>query len=198
MCDASVDAALRIDTIQYLLSSINELRQSSGAGLKQFGLDQIKCANIAPTIPSAPAPNAGYLWQDSTIGKAGSIVLSTSTTRSVQEAERHLKHELIHAYDAARGNLDPSDCFQQACSEIRAARLSGDCTVSREAKSGNLSIMNSGIGCVNQRAMLAVSNNPMCKAISDRAVEKMMPVCYQDYSPFVAPLYVEGDFHPKK
>lgn len=188
MCDAAVDAALRIDTIRYLMAAVNELRAPNN----YLDRDSIKCVSIPPTPHAA---NAGYLWQNSALGKAGSIVLSNATTNSVQDAERHLKHELVHAYDASRGAIDPSDCFQQACSEIRAARLSGDCTVSREAKSGNISIMNSGIGCVTQRATLAVSSNPMCKTVSDRAVDKMMPVCYQDYTPFVAPLYVEGDFH---
>ena len=43
--------------------------------------------------------------------------------------ENMLAHELIHAYDQCRGGkkMNWLDVRQHACSEVRAANLSGDC-----------------------------------------------------------------------
>ena len=38
-----------------------------------------------------------------------------------------LTHELVHAYDHCRAYVDWSNCVHHACSEVRAANLSGDC-----------------------------------------------------------------------
>lgn len=60
--------------------------------------------------------------------------------------ERTLTHELVHAYDDAEGlrgrkpPLDWSDCKQRACTEVRAAALSGDCSFLAEVSRGNFSI----------------------------------------------------------
>jgi hypothetical protein len=42
-------------------------------------------------------------------------------------AELTLTHELVHAYDHCRAYVDWSNCVHHACSEVRAANLSGDC-----------------------------------------------------------------------
>jgi len=42
-------------------------------------------------------------------------------------AEMTLTHELVHAYDHCRAYVDWSNCVHHACSEVRAANLSGDC-----------------------------------------------------------------------
>lgn len=48
-----------------------------------------------------------------------------------EEINQALTHELVHAYDHCRaGNLDWTNCQHHACSEIRAAALSGKCTAS--------------------------------------------------------------------
>lgn len=46
-------------------------------------------------------------------------------------------HELIHAYDYCRANLVLENCRHHACTEIRAASLSGDCDFFNELKRGN-------------------------------------------------------------
>ena len=48
------------------------------------------------------------------------------------EINHALTHELVHAYDHCRGkNLDWTNCQHHACSEIRAAALSGGCCLQR-------------------------------------------------------------------
>ncbi|XP_038705316.1 mitochondrial inner membrane protease ATP23 homolog isoform X2 [Tripterygium wilfordii] len=50
-------------------------------------------------------------------------------------------HELIHAYDECRAaNLNWTNCAHQACSEIRAGHLSGDCNFKRELLRGYMKI----------------------------------------------------------
>lgn len=38
-----------------------------------------------------------------------------------------LTHELVHSYDHCRAHVDWNDLKHLACSEIRAANLSGEC-----------------------------------------------------------------------
>ena len=55
------------------------------------------------------------------------IVICHNHLGSQMEIDQALTHELIHAYDHCRAkNMDWSDCRQHACSEIRAASLSGE------------------------------------------------------------------------
>lgn len=52
------------------------------------------------------------------------------------------QHELIHAFDACRAkNLDWDCCEDHACSEVRAAALSGDCDWDMEFRRGNVSFI---------------------------------------------------------
>ncbi|CCW60036.1 unnamed protein product [Phytomonas sp. EM1] len=106
--------------------------------------------------------------------------------------ERNLRHELIHAFDDVRGHIDSADCFHQACSEVRAARLSGDCFTEEELKRGRLNYFEGGLKCVQRRATMALEANPICRGFSKRAVEAVFRRCYSDYEPFAAPIYTMG------
>jgi len=43
------------------------------------------------------------------------------------EWTRAVAHELVHAFDSCRAAVDPRNCRHIACTEVRAANLSGDC-----------------------------------------------------------------------
>lgn len=119
-------------------------------------------------------------------------VLEKSMRFVLRQVEKNLRHELIHAFDDARGEVHPWNCLHQACSEIRAARLSGDCFIGEEMKNWRFNIFKSGKECVRRQATLAVETNPLCRGFSERAVEKIFPQCYFDYEPFLAPIYTMG------
>lgn len=51
-----------------------------------------------------------------------------------------MAHELVHAYDECRGKVNWSNCLHYACSEVRAAALSGDCDWRNEFLRGNRTI----------------------------------------------------------
>ena len=140
-------------------------------------------------------PLAGYIWKDCALGRKGQIfvnndILSKRGKLSHADLGAALLHELIHAYDDARAIVDPSNCMHQACSEIRAAKLSGECSWSNEWRNFHLNPFVSGMRCVSQHAISSVSKNPSCRGdLAEWAVEAMMAKCYRDYEPFVAPPY---------
>lgn len=194
-CNRLVDEVLsEVNTVQYLVWHINRL----GGRMHR---STIKCIDHTATSSGADAGSitsgsaqAGYMWRSvSRDISHGDIALRADALTSRELVERSLRHELVHAYDDARGFVDPQDCYHHACSEIRAARLSGDC-LGTEVAGGWTEAMTSGLQCVRRRATLAVENNPVCKSFSDRAVEKVFEKCYTDYEPFVAPIYAMGNY----
>lgn len=120
--------------------------------------------------------------------------LQTHHAAALEHVERNLRHELIHAFDDARGYIESADCTHQACSEIRAARLSGDCFAGEEIKKGRFDMLQGGLRCVKRRATTAVEMNPVCRGFSERAVETVFQRCYSDYEPFAAPVYAMGSY----
>jgi inner membrane protease ATP23 len=69
------------------------------------------------------------------------VVICSNHVMLQDEVDVALTHELLHAYDHCRAaNLDWTNCEHHACSEIRAANLSGDCHWKRELNRGNFNI----------------------------------------------------------
>lgn len=56
-----------------------------------------------------------------------------------QQAAEAIVHESIHVYDHCRAVVDwDGNCAHHACTEVRAAALSGDCSMTNELYRGNL------------------------------------------------------------
>ncbi|XP_065878902.1 mitochondrial inner membrane protease ATP23-like isoform X2 [Euphorbia lathyris] len=73
------------------------------------------------------------------------IVVCHNHLRIQDEVNQVVIHKLIHAYDQCRAaNLNWSDCAHQACSEIRAGNLSGDCHFKRELLRGYTKLRGQG------------------------------------------------------
>ncbi|GMH32656.1 hypothetical protein BSKO_00490 [Bryopsis sp. KO-2023] len=101
------------------------------------------------------------------------------------EIDRCLVHELVHAYDHCRANIDWSNCEHHACSEIRAATLSGDCDLWQEFFRGNWKLKGQFQNCVKRRAELSVRMNPSCSEITAKAaVDSVFEKCFKDTAPF--------------
>jgi inner membrane protease ATP23 len=192
-CLDHVDDVLKnVNTVSYIVDVLKQLGND-------FGPSRVRC------VPSAVAraetsgsdhgrdgmAEAGYMWADTRIARRGDIVLHEDQLRSRDDVERSLRHELIHAFDDTRGFIEPTNCYHHACSEIRAARLSGDCFVGMELRRGNFDLFG-GRNCVKRRAAMAVENNPMCRHNGQRSVDAVFAACYTDYEPFVAPIYNLG------
>lgn len=141
------------------------------------------------------------------------VVMNPSTPESFMnqgEWTRAVAHELVHAYDSCRAKVDPDDCRHVACTEVRAANLSGDCDFGPElGRVGPARLFLSGLAahqqaCVRRRAQLSLSMHPKCisqpTAVSNRqdqsrsgggddetvvkTVASVFDACYSDWAPF--------------
>ena len=135
----------------------------SGSPIRQPDLDE-------PFVAFVPTNNPGQA--------SGSAYYLAGTQRGYE------------IYDDARAQLDWNDLTQHACTEIRAANLSGDCSFERELNRGNVHPLNfsgSGARCVRRRAQLSVSMHPGCPdaETAAAAVERAWSTCFADKAPFV-------------
>ena len=113
--------------------------------------------------------------------------------------ELTLVHELVHAYDDCRGRLSSTNNDTSAnskliaCSEIRAAQLSGDCGLLQEAMRGRWPPLNPFklqdhlASCVKRRAILSMNINHLCPddpALNEKIVLQEWDSCFNDKQPF--------------
>lgn len=97
----------------------------------------------------------------------GAILLCSNHLVTLSHTANTIVHEAVHAFDACRAKVDWSDCVHHACSEIRAATLSGDCNFAREFfLRRNFAIAKQFQRCVKRRAELSVSLNPSCDSLA--------------------------------
>ena len=99
------------------------------------------------------------------------VILCHNHLASQEEVNHALTHELIHAYDHCRAkDLDWCNCAHHACSEIRAASLSGDCNYKMEVLRGNFGLAGQHQKCVKRRAELSVRMNPWMPLAREKAI----------------------------
>ena len=72
------------------------------------------------------------------------VILCSNHLDSQDHTDTVVVHELIHAFDDCRAEVNWSNCMHHACTEIRAARLSGDCTMLREFQRANFGVKAQG------------------------------------------------------
>lgn len=109
----------------------------------------------------------------------------------LQQSEwtRAVSHELVHAFDDCRARVDWSNCRHIACTEVRAANLSGDCDFSTEMGRRPMSMLgDSWAGhqqaCVRRRAEISLRAHEQCAPDARLTLESVWDDCYRDYAPF--------------
>lgn len=115
------------------------------------------------------------------------IILCSNAIRFQNEADEIITHELIHAYDQCRAaNMNWRNCAHQACSEIRAGNLSGDCQYRREILRGFFNICKQHQLCIRRRSIKSLSINPGCKSRDhiESTLDQVWDTCYKDTKPF--------------
>ncbi|KAG9086446.1 Mitochondrial inner membrane protease atp23 [Ceratobasidium sp. UAMH 11750] len=135
--------------------------------------NHIHCSPCDATRAGGFSPEAGVLLcQDRFLSKS--------------HMQDTLVHELVHMYDHAKFKVDWNNLRHHACSEIRAASLSGDCRWSRETQRGFVTFSKQHQACARRRAILSVIANPACKSPEDaeRAVNEVWESCFKDTRPF--------------
>ncbi|KAG7269658.1 hypothetical protein CRUP_019047 [Coryphaenoides rupestris] len=114
------------------------------------------------------------------------IVLCQNNIRRQGHMNRVVTHELIHAFDHCRAHVDWFNNHRHlACSEIRAANLSGDCSIGSELKRFNFGLKGHRQECVRDRALrsiLAVRSVSREEAV--KVVDEVFDVCFSDHAPF--------------
>eukprot|EP00755_Sulcionema_specki_P034565 Sspe_Gene.103143::Locus_78963_Transcript_1_1_Confidence_1.000_Length_887::g.103143::m.103143/K18156/ATP23, XRCC6BP1; mitochondrial inner membrane protease ATP23 len=181
-CVRDVEEAFKDRHVQFLAEALRKLGRDVGPGM-------VRCVGAGAT--QTLSGKGGYVWE--TLPSAdlskGEIALSENDCVGVPAIRQSLRHELIHAYDDARAVVDPTNCFQHACSEIRASRLSGECLLKEEMLRGKVALFDSihhaGKRCVRRRAALSVEQNPTCKGRGNQAVEASWDACFPDSAPYL-------------
>eukprot|EP00299_Pterocystis_sp_00344_P015799 c7904_g1_i1.p1 GENE.c7904_g1_i1~~c7904_g1_i1.p1 ORF type:complete len:160 (+),score=20.24 c7904_g1_i1:55-534(+) len=114
------------------------------------------------------------------------IVICENHLDGYKEQERTMVHELIHFFDDCRARVNWANLHHQACSEIRASMLSGECNFFAELGRGNFGFRKHYQTCVQRRAILSVSQNPNCQSRQQArdAVLAVWDTCFRDTQPF--------------
>uniref|UniRef100_A0A1A8G4I6 Mitochondrial inner membrane protease ATP23 n=1 Tax=Nothobranchius korthausae TaxID=1143690 RepID=A0A1A8G4I6_9TELE len=114
------------------------------------------------------------------------IVLCQNNIHQQAHMNRVLTHELIHAFDHCRAHVDWFNNFRHlACSEIRAANLSGDCSFTNEASRFNLGLKEHHQECVRGRALRSIlAVRKISREEAQKIVDEVFDSCFNDHAPF--------------
>ncbi|VVT49773.1 uncharacterized protein SAPINGB_P002436 [Magnusiomyces paraingens] len=115
------------------------------------------------------------------------ILLCQNRFYSKWHLEDTLTHELVHAYDHCKFDVDWANLRHHACSEIRASSLSGECRMMNQIVKNKIFKFSKGHqDCVRRRATLSVRSNPACKSDEEAAkvVNQVFESCFNDTRPF--------------
>jgi inner membrane protease ATP23 len=121
------------------------------------------------------------------------ILLCANQITSRKRAEDTLAHEMVHAYDYLRFKIEPTNLKHQACTEIRASMLSGECRLAEEwLHRKQFSVTGKdGMGqfqeCVRRRAVLSVMGRKEVGGDREKAesvVKEVWGSCFGDTRPF--------------
>ncbi|XP_066447807.1 mitochondrial inner membrane protease ATP23 homolog [Eleutherodactylus coqui] len=114
------------------------------------------------------------------------IVLCQNNIHSQSHMDRVVTHELIHAFDHCRAHVDWFNNVRHlACSEIRAANLSGDCALTNEISRFNFGLKQHHQDCVRDRALRSIlAVRHISREAAAKAVDNVFDSCFNDLEPF--------------
>jgi len=113
------------------------------------------------------------------------IVMCENNIANQSIMNQVMTHELIHAFDVCRVRYEKDNLRHLACTEIRAANLSGDCFFSREVSRLKLGFKAHHQKCVKERAvksMLCVRD--ISEEQAKNIVDSVFEPCFKDTEPF--------------
>ncbi|KUI59351.1 Mitochondrial inner membrane protease ATP23 [Cytospora mali] len=121
---------------------------------------------------------------------AHGILVCANEVRNRSHLEDTLAHEMVHAYDQLRFEVDfrgERNLKQAACTEIRASMLSGECRWTREVFTrGNYTLTQQFQNCVRRRAVQSMVARPWVKddVQAVKVVNEVWDSCFSDTRPF--------------
>lgn len=163
-----------------------------------------RCPSISPSsnMPTS-SPAAGASASDSPIPMAFGggfnvdygILLCANHMKSKSHLEDTLAHEMVHAWDHLKFKVGSDNMRHQACTEIRASTLSGECRFTKEVWGrGQWTLVQQMQECVRRRAVLSMMGRPSIrakeqngdrgKAEAERVVGEVWESCFNDTRPY--------------
>ncbi|KAF2236983.1 hypothetical protein EV356DRAFT_442594 [Viridothelium virens] len=115
------------------------------------------------------------------------IMLCSNNHRRRKVLEDTLAHEMVHCWDHLKWKIDGGNLRHAACTEIRAATLSGECRFTNEVwRRGQWGLTQKLQDCVRRRATLSVTERPNCQddVHAARVVNEVWDSCFNDTRPF--------------
>lgn len=114
------------------------------------------------------------------------IVLCQNNIHHQSHMNRVVTHELIHAFDHCRAHVDWFNNVKHlACSEIRAANLSGDCSLLNEMTRFKFGLKQHQQTCVRDRAVRSIlAVRKVSREKAEKAVDEVFESCFGDHEPF--------------
>ncbi|KAI4803325.1 hypothetical protein KUCAC02_006876 [Chaenocephalus aceratus] len=114
------------------------------------------------------------------------IVLCQNNIHQQSHMNRVVTHELIHAFDHCRAHVDWFNNLRHlACSEVRAANLSGDCSFSSEVSRFNFGMKQHHQECVRDRALRSIlAVRKISAEEAQKIVDEVFDSCSNDHAPF--------------
>ncbi|XP_069485968.1 mitochondrial inner membrane protease ATP23 homolog isoform X2 [Ambystoma mexicanum] len=114
------------------------------------------------------------------------IVLCQNNIHGQSHMNRVVTHELIHAFDHCRAHVDWFDNVKHlACSEVRAANLSGDCSLVNEMTRLKFGLKQHHQVCVRDRALRSIlAVRKVSRETAEKAVDEVFDSCFSDHEPF--------------
>ncbi|XP_077401306.1 mitochondrial inner membrane protease ATP23 homolog [Vanacampus margaritifer] len=123
------------------------------------------------------------------------VVLCQNNIHQQSHMNRVVTHELIHAFDHCRAHVDWFNNFRHlACSEIRAANLSGDCSFSNEVARFHFGMKSHHQECVRDRALRSIlAVRKISRQEAEKIVDEVFDTCFNDHAPFGRIPHSKGD-----
>ncbi|KAF2019412.1 mitochondrial inner membrane protease ATP23 [Aaosphaeria arxii CBS 175.79] len=115
------------------------------------------------------------------------ILLCANKFRNQGHQEDTMAHEMVHAWDHLKFKIEDDNLRHQACLEIRASTLSGECRFTREFFTKNQWRITEQLQhCVRRRATLSLMARPGVKddVHAARIVNDVWDNCFWDTRPF--------------
>ncbi|CCU81262.1 unnamed protein product [Blumeria hordei] len=113
------------------------------------------------------------------------ILICANELQDRKHLEDTLAHEMIHAWDHLRWKINWMDLRHNACTEIRASSLSGECRWSREFfKRNNWTITEQHQECVRKRAVMSMLSRCKDESQASSLVDEVWDSCFNDTRPF--------------
>ncbi|XP_065058754.1 mitochondrial inner membrane protease ATP23 homolog [Rhopilema esculentum] len=113
------------------------------------------------------------------------VVMCENNISSQTVMNQVMTHELIHAFDVCRVRYEKDNLRHLACTEIRAANLSGDCFMSREMSRFKFGWKAHQQKCVKERAVKSIlCVRDVSEEEANQIVESVFEPCFKDTEPF--------------